>query len=509
MVSCVSQCRVVHLNDKLSDHLPILLKLNDVRRSVARKGKNFKLENMWATKEGCQRVVEEAWAEGGDTGSGEVFQSKLQACRDALTKWHSELFGDIKAKICNLSIQLLVSGLICKEAGTWCEEFVRRVLPIDAKMVLQLPLCTSWPSDKLIWHFAANCLFSVRSAYHLARSLNLSSMASSSFHGTIDFWRLGLNVLPRIKLFTWRVGVSTLPTRPNLGRRLPNFSMSCGVCGAMEESDLHSLLYCPMAMEIWSSSDFDTKLWEGEFPSVIDYMLLAKDSLDNDELGEFAAVLWECWNSHNNFLFGTRRINLHHVGKRAPAFVQNYRKVQVDSVLDSKCETACSDWRPSDAGYLKLNVDAGRLEEGNFGWGFVLRDHLCNILIVGSCQGMGFQGAELEETRACLFALNQVQRHGHDRLIVESDCLSLVSKLRKKEAPNNSLGFFFISDLFQLVSSFQFISFVHVKRGGNLVAHELAHLQYFVSQERIWLGGCQMISTTWPVGRCVILLKSR
>ena len=112
----------------------------------------------------------------------------------------------------------LVSELICKETGTWHEELVRRVLPIDADMVIQIPLCTSWPSDKLIWHFAANGLFSVRSAYHFARSLKLSSMASSSFHGTKDFWRLvwGLNVPPRIKLFTWRVGVSALPTRAHL-----------------------------------------------------------------------------------------------------------------------------------------------------------------------------------------------------------------------------------------------------------------------------------------------------
>ncbi|KAJ8423085.1 hypothetical protein Cgig2_020563 [Carnegiea gigantea] len=97
---------VVHLNDKLSDHLLILLKLNDVRRSIARKGKNFKFENMWAMEEGCRHVVEEAWPVGGDTGSREVFQSKLQACRDALTKWHSEMFGDIKVKIRKLSSQL-------------------------------------------------------------------------------------------------------------------------------------------------------------------------------------------------------------------------------------------------------------------------------------------------------------------------------------------------------------------------------------------------------------------
>ena len=68
---------VVHLNAKLSDHLPILLKLNDVRHSVTRKGKNFKSENMWATEERCQQVVEEAWSAGSDTGNGEVLKSKL------------------------------------------------------------------------------------------------------------------------------------------------------------------------------------------------------------------------------------------------------------------------------------------------------------------------------------------------------------------------------------------------------------------------------------------------
>jgi len=103
MVSYVPQRRSGALDAKLSDHLPIVLKLNDVRHSVTRKGKNFKFENMWATEEGCRRVVEEAWTTGGDIGNGEVLQSKLRAYRDALTKWHSETFGDIKAELRKLS----------------------------------------------------------------------------------------------------------------------------------------------------------------------------------------------------------------------------------------------------------------------------------------------------------------------------------------------------------------------------------------------------------------------
>ena len=141
----------------------------------------------------------------------------------------------------------------------------------------------------------------------------------------------------------------------------------------------------------------------------MDCLLLARDSLATEELGEFVVVQWTCWNSRNNFLFGSHRSDLHHAGKQARAFVHNYRQVQLDTAPDSTHGTACSEWRPLDTGYLKLNVDAGRMGEWCFGWGFVLRDHLGDIVMAWSCQGMGFQGAELEETRACLFALNHVR----------------------------------------------------------------------------------------------------
>jgi len=38
-----------------------------------------------------------------------------------------------------------VAQLIDKERGVWRKELVRRVLPIDAELVFQIPLCTSWP----------------------------------------------------------------------------------------------------------------------------------------------------------------------------------------------------------------------------------------------------------------------------------------------------------------------------------------------------------------------------
>ena len=81
----------------------------------------------------------------------------------------------------NLNPKMLVAGFIDKEAGCWREDRVRQsFLAIDAELILRIPLCTSWPADKLIWHFTSNGTFSVNSAYHLLRSLKRGGKPSSS-----------------------------------------------------------------------------------------------------------------------------------------------------------------------------------------------------------------------------------------------------------------------------------------------------------------------------------------
>ncbi|KAJ8429883.1 hypothetical protein Cgig2_014163 [Carnegiea gigantea] len=57
----LSKAEVIHLNQKLSDHLPIELKLNDLGKSTKRRNRDFKFEQTWVTEEGIKSVVEEAW----------------------------------------------------------------------------------------------------------------------------------------------------------------------------------------------------------------------------------------------------------------------------------------------------------------------------------------------------------------------------------------------------------------------------------------------------------------
>jgi len=125
---------------------------------------------------------------------------------------------------------------------------------------------------------------------------------------------------------------------------------------------------------------------------------------------------------------------------------------------------------------------------GGHGWGFVVRNHVGDILLMGVKQGDGFSDPETEEARACLFALRTAVAYGYRRLEVEGDCLNLIGRLQSKAPPNNPLGYF-ISDILSFTDLFDFIDWKYVKRGGNKVAHAIAHLQPFAYGERVWSEG--------------------
>ncbi|KAJ8438975.1 hypothetical protein Cgig2_018886 [Carnegiea gigantea] len=146
-----------------------------------------------------------------------------------------------------------VCDLIDHDNACWQENLVREYFsPVDAEVILTMPLCASWPHDKLIWRYSLDGAFSVRSAYHMiVKSRTLGSEGSS--HAQHNKWKAlwKLCLLPRIKIFAWRICKRILPTNSNLAHRLPSWNMNCPICGHYEESDTHALLEFPLAVQIW------------------------------------------------------------------------------------------------------------------------------------------------------------------------------------------------------------------------------------------------------------------
>ncbi|KAJ8452986.1 hypothetical protein Cgig2_014749 [Carnegiea gigantea] len=347
-------------------------------------------------------------------------------------------------------------------------------LPCDTELILDIPLCMSWPMDKLIWHYNARGLFTVRSAYHMIVSERASNEGSPSTHNA-KLWRAlwECNIPPRIKLFGWRACVGSLPSSHRILTRVPGFAMSCSVCDHAEDTPTHAVLECPLAIEVWSGSGLDESLWASKYRTFMDCIVQAMQLLSEDSFGDFLAIMWECWNARNRFIFGTPESNLSILGKRALSFVRSYRLHHEATALTHGTVHPFA-WTPPPPGYVKLNFDGDIISETIARWGFVIRDHNDNILLAGTKHQPGHADASIEEARACLHGLTCAHNHGVRNIIIEGDCLHLIELLKAKSTPDNFLGFL-VKDITFFLTRFDLYAWSFVKRGGNRVAHDLAH----------------------------------
>ncbi|KAJ8432161.1 LOW QUALITY PROTEIN: hypothetical protein Cgig2_006863 [Carnegiea gigantea] len=273
-------------------------------------------------------------------------------------------------------------------------------------------------------------MFTVRSAYFLARAIRKTQEPSSS--SLSSSWKKiwTLNVPSRIKLFGWKLSAGALPTYSNLGCCQKNFNMSCSICGVLEDTSSHTFLQCLLI-----------------------------------------------WNSRNCFIFGSPDRSSDRLASRAIAFIKGYHVAKLTPPSSNFQESL---WRPPDSGLRKRNFDAGKLQEWGSGLGFVVRDSLGDIVLAGSKQEIGFHGVEVAEAEACLFGLKEALQVGLSSIIIKGDSLSVITKLRNKSSLHSVL------EILCTIARFSFHTWSCVKKGWNRVAHKAAPLQPYDSTPRVW-----------------------
>ncbi|KAJ8425867.1 hypothetical protein Cgig2_028212 [Carnegiea gigantea] len=206
--------------------------------------------------------------------------------------------------------------------------------------------------------------------------------------------------------------------------------------------------------------------------------------MDRRQMGEFFSILWEYWNARSCFIFQQPDKNLAVLGDKAVSFVRRYRECQALEALAPTSQTAptplTASWKPSMAGFLKLNFDGGKVGGG----GSVIRSSDGDIVLAGVEQGGSFGGPEVEEANTYLFGIKCARETGLDNPVIEADCLALIQKLKQSTIQDNVVGSF-IKYILNICGSFNFVSWSYVN-GGNRVAHDLAHWQPFNHGKKLW-----------------------
>jgi hypothetical protein len=152
----------------------------------------------------------------------------------------------------------LVSDLIFEDSNQWNTNLIRKVFfAPDADAILSMPRPRTRLQDVWAWAWDKSGSYTVRSAYKLLLEEGLDNvqMTESSNRGETK-WRAlwKLKVIPKIRIFWWRVLKGFLPCHAELQMRHMKELSHCPMCGHEEESIYHALVTCDHARMFWTEA---------------------------------------------------------------------------------------------------------------------------------------------------------------------------------------------------------------------------------------------------------------
>ncbi|KAE8801707.1 Alanyl-tRNA synthetase [Hordeum vulgare] len=153
----------------------------------------------------------------------------------------------------------LVSELIDIEAGAWRVDQVRENFAAsDAEAILNIPLRRGGGADFLAWAHEKSGNYTVKSAY---RALMTHNEHSAHVEGQVlgtsveqnHLWKMlwSLKVVPKVRVFWWRVMCGILPDEATLKCRHIRDTSLCKLCQLADEDLEHALMHCSHARRFW------------------------------------------------------------------------------------------------------------------------------------------------------------------------------------------------------------------------------------------------------------------
>ncbi|KAL2936143.1 3-methyl-2-oxobutanoate hydroxymethyltransferase [Bienertia sinuspersici] len=126
------------------------------------------------------------------------------------------------------------------------------------------------------------------------------------------------------------------------------------------------------------------------------------------------------------------------------------------------------------------------LEEEQTGIGAVMRDAEGDVMMA-MCQTIeGSHEVEVKEAMVAKQALIIAIEGGLFRVLLETDNLKLSQHIKKKRVDRNNFGTI-VKDILGLSERCESFKVSHVKRSGNMVAHQLAKVSKKYGEMRVWV----------------------
>ncbi|KAM1736077.1 hypothetical protein ACFX12_014475 [Malus domestica] len=408
--------------------------------------------------------------------------------------------------------ETMVSDLIDSDTLAWRSDLiVNGFHRDDVSTILSIPLSHVGSNDRLVWHYATNGIYSVKTGYSMALKLMDDGALGRKGRGNPsesnklslvwnNIWRM--QVPHKIRIFIWRCCNNALAVRRNIKRRHMRVDNVCGVCNAVNETENHLFFRCELSHVFWFCSPLhlNSHVLEGRdfLESWCNFWNQVKDRTDADDIyQDFAFGLWRLWKNRNDMVFkGIYRqpLEILEAWKKSTdeykaSLVPDQEDYSLRKPMTKQVSAgSCAKWKRPRFGIIKINTDAAWCKDTlRMGVGWLGRD-FAGLLQAAGGSGTGFShSAAAAEASAIRFALLSCIDHGFDDIIVESDARTIIMMLKKEIVADFSIECI-LDDIEVLAQKLRSVSFAFVPREGNRAAHSVA--KYVFNEGRSFSWDC-------------------
>jgi hypothetical protein len=281
-----------------------------------------------------------------------------------------------------------------------------------------------------------------------------------------------------MKITLWRFTHDCLPSGHQLQHRQVPASPLCIHCSAEERVE-HALLFCPFAREVWSvvKDIFSVELDRKRFISPKQWLFEFLERSSNLQATTLAVTFWHLWDTRNKLREEGGSLHPSSVVVKVKSYVDMIITHIYKQATNHRREPApTTSWAPPPEGTLMINVDDALFSSSKYmGAGVVIRDYQGDCVAACRVSFPNVEVPELVEALAIRAALEFAQDEGLDSIIIATDCLSVVQRVRSSLRDRSACAPI-IEDIKNLVAAFASCFVIHISRVQNIAAHCLARL---------------------------------
>ncbi|KAJ4755451.1 Ribonuclease H-like superfamily protein [Rhynchospora pubera] len=209
-------------------------------------------------------------------------------------------------------------------------------------------------------------------------------------------------IIPKVKVFIWRLLSKTLPVAQNMHKRINAFSPMCQRCGTENEFETHCMFFCPISWLVWFGGRMGIATHALPM-NIEEAFIYITNGIDDEGKRYVCYTLWEIWLARNQEIFHQKRADPIDVWRK----VNQHMNIQV----------MANEWGPQMGNSAVQNVGQKMLIEN---W---------IILMDASCDGNGQAGmAFLVYNKGYLVSVGVNHKTGVDPFWAEALVLEEVMK---------------------------------------------------------------------------------